>query len=123
MNTVAAAQPLVLVVEDEWMVASTLELLLTSSGYRVLGPAPTVIEAMDLLERERPDLALLDYRLATTTTEPLLEPLEARHIPVCVLTGAGAGGLPKRYSGCVVLEKPYSVHMLITALEGLIRQA
>jgi CheY-like chemotaxis protein len=36
--------PLVLVVEDELLLAMDLELLLEQHGYRVLGPAGTVAE-------------------------------------------------------------------------------
>ena len=40
------AGPLVLVVEDEFLLALELELLLGQHGYRVLGPASTVAEAL-----------------------------------------------------------------------------
>ena len=40
---------LVLVVEDEFLIAMDLELLLQRHGWRVLGPAATVAEALRLL--------------------------------------------------------------------------
>jgi DNA-binding response OmpR family regulator len=52
----------VLVVEDEFLIAMELELLLGRHGYRVLGPAATVAEALRLLAAEAPDAALLDVR-------------------------------------------------------------
>ena len=42
---------LVLVVEDEFLIAMDLELLLQRHGWRVLGPAATVDEALRLLAR------------------------------------------------------------------------
>jgi two-component system, response regulator PdtaR len=41
---------LVLVVEDEFLIALDLEALLREHGWRVLGPAATVAEALRLLE-------------------------------------------------------------------------
>lgn len=110
---------LVLVVEDELMIASTLEITLDMHGYRVLGPAATVAEAADLLTRTRPDVALIDYRLATTTTEALLPLLRERDVPVCVLTGYGAGQLPPAYAGYAVLEKPFPMQALVSMIEDL----
>ena len=54
---------LVLVVEDEFLIALDLELLLRRHGWRVLGPAATVDQALRLLRGETPDVALLDVNL------------------------------------------------------------
>ena len=55
---------LVLVVEDEVLIAMDLQLLLQRNGWRVLGPAATVAEALRLLRGETPDVALLDVSLS-----------------------------------------------------------
>lgn len=109
-------QPLVLIVEDELMIASTLELTLDMHGYRVLGPAATVAEASSLLQQTLPDVALIDYRLATTTTETLLPLLDEHAIPVCVLTGYSAAQLPPAYARYAILEKPFPMHKLVSVL-------
>ena len=54
---------IILVAEDEALVALVLELALGSAGRRVLGPAAEVDEALRLAEETRPDLALVDIRL------------------------------------------------------------
>jgi len=55
---------LVLVVEDEFLVALNLERVLTRQGWRVLGPAATVAHALHLLEQgETPDAAVLEVNL------------------------------------------------------------
>jgi two-component system, response regulator PdtaR len=54
---------IILVAEDEALVALVLELALGSAGHQVLGPAAEVDEALRLAEERRPDLALLDIRL------------------------------------------------------------
>jgi CheY-like chemotaxis protein len=111
--------PLVMVVEDELLIATTLEFALESKGYRVLGPVATVSEALVLLETAKPDIALIDYRLAATTTEALLPSLQSLNVPVCVLTGYHPGQLPPAYNGYTVLEKPFRLHTLMHALEKL----
>jgi two-component system, response regulator PdtaR len=54
----------ILVVEDDYFVALTLEHTLTEAGYRVVAVAASGEEALDLAGRERPDLVLMDIRLA-----------------------------------------------------------
>ena len=111
--------PMVLVVEDELLIAMTLEMMLVEKGYRVLGPASTVQEALALLETRQPDVALLDYRLGGSTTESLLPLMQSRQIPVCMLTGYGRDALPEHYRQYRVLEKPFSLDELLKELNRL----
>ena len=53
---------LVLVVEDEFLIAMDLELLLQEHGWRVLGPAATVDQALRLLAGKTPT-----WRCSTST--------------------------------------------------------
>ena len=55
----------VLIAEDELMIADLLEHVLVASGYEVCGIARTVDEAVALGELHKPDLAVLDVRLAS----------------------------------------------------------
>jgi DNA-binding response OmpR family regulator len=54
----------VLIAEDELMIADLLEETLTASGYEVCGIARTVDAAVALANLHKPDLAVLDVRLA-----------------------------------------------------------
>ena len=54
----------VMIAEDDLMMADMLEDVLDAGGYDVCGIARTVDEAVELGERCRPDLAILDIRLA-----------------------------------------------------------
>lgn len=108
--------PTVLIVEDELLIATTMEMMLSDRGYRVVALAPTVSEALAVLETTQPDVALLDYRLAGGTTEPLLRVLQDRRIPVCMLTGYGRDALPERYQQYPVLEKPFGLDDLLDVL-------
>src|SRR5262249_8626903 len=53
----------VLVVEDEALIASLIETTLGDAGFSVVGPIATVASAIDTIERELVDLAVLDIRL------------------------------------------------------------
>ncbi|MDQ6647393.1 MAG: response regulator [Pseudomonadota bacterium] len=119
MNNATPELPLVMVVEDELLIAATLEMALESHGYGILGPVATVDEALTLLATSRPDMALIDYRLASTTTEALLQPLQELRVPVCVLTGYSRQQLPAGYADCAMLEKPFRMKELLAALARL----
>ena len=59
-----AARRLVLVVEDEAIIAMDLAFTLEEAGFEVMDPAGTVEVALDLLATARPDAAVLDLILA-----------------------------------------------------------
>jgi DNA-binding response OmpR family regulator len=56
--------PKVMIAEDDLMMADMLEEVLVGGGYEVCGIARTVDKAVELGERCKPDLAVLDLRLA-----------------------------------------------------------
>lgn len=53
----------ILIVEDEFIVANDLSLMLRRAGYTVCGIADSVPEAREILDRKKPDLVLLDIQL------------------------------------------------------------
>lgn len=59
----AAAPGVVLVAEDEHLLARSLQNDLSELGFEVVGPARNGKEAVDLARQRRPDLALLDIRM------------------------------------------------------------
>jgi DNA-binding NarL/FixJ family response regulator len=54
----------ILIVEDEYLVALQFENALTEAGYEVVDIASTAAEALQLVPDHRPDLVLMDVRLA-----------------------------------------------------------
>lgn len=54
----------VLIVEDEWLVADDLEYEIVDAGYEVIGIARTKAEALSEAAACRPDVAVMDVRLA-----------------------------------------------------------
>lgn len=53
----------ILIVEDESVVALNVAHTVESLGYRAVGPTATGVGALDLLDRERVDLVLMDIKL------------------------------------------------------------
>lgn len=50
----------ILIVEDEVIIALDLQVTMESAGHTVIGPALTIAEAVELLQADRPDLALIN---------------------------------------------------------------
>ncbi|MBE7246447.1 MAG: response regulator, partial [Actinomycetospora chiangmaiensis] len=58
----------ILVVEDEYIIAVEVKRWLLAAGCDVLGPVPSVDQALDLVEDRRPDAAVLDVNLGDGCT-------------------------------------------------------
>ena len=56
--------PTVMIAEDDLLMADMLQDVLVDSGYDVCGIARTVATAVELGDRQKPDLAILDVKLA-----------------------------------------------------------
>jgi CheY-like chemotaxis protein len=97
----------ILLVEDEFLIALDLWQLFDAEGCRVLGPAPTVAEALRILATgPHPDAAVLDVNLHGTRSEPVAAELVVRGIPFVVATAYPS--LPEpAFNGAPVLSKPY----------------
>ena len=112
----------VLVVEDEFLIAMFLEDLLAAAGCSLIGPMPSISEALAALAGEtQPDSALLDFHGAGGTSVAVADTLAARGIPMVFLTGFGREILPPQYQDRPVLTKPYDAAELIEALTGALR--
>lgn len=110
----------ILVVEDEVIVAMLLEDILADAGATVVGPAARVARALELLEAEPVDAALLDLNLAGEVTTPVAEELKRRGVPFAFATGYGAAGLPEGFSGQAVLPKPFQEHDIHRVMEQVL---
>src|SRR5277367_3050864 len=58
----------ILIVEDSFVEGDYLRLMLTTAGYAVLGISHSVVQAQQMIKRERPDLVLLDIFLKGNLT-------------------------------------------------------
>ena len=53
----------ILIVEDQFVEADYLRLMLTQAGYTVAGMARSVQQATEIMQQEKPDFVLLDILL------------------------------------------------------------
>ncbi|WP_449393617.1 ANTAR domain-containing response regulator [Devosia riboflavina] len=83
----------ILIVEDNKEQARTLKEALESLGHTVLGPAPDCSSALELIWRDKPDLAFVDTHLGSDTCEAVLEECDQQAVPV-VVTTQETDGLP-----------------------------
>jgi len=111
----------VLVVEDEALVALTIEDVLAEAGYDVVGIADRPSEALELARRHEPDLALVDVRLADGGDGIALAPLLLAIAPMRILFAtANCGEVRERARfghGC--LSKPFQASWLIDAVRAV----
>lgn len=105
----------VLVVEDSMIIALDAEDTLKEIGVAKVSLAASVSEALDILEADRPDLALLDYNLGTESSEPVARRLNEIGVPFIFATGYGE--VLDDLGAAVVLKKPYSSADIGSALE------
>ena len=97
----------VLVVEDEVAISMLLEDMLADLGAEVVGPAGRLAAALDLAERERFDLAILDVNVTGEAIYPVVETLARRGVPFVFSTGYGQAGIDQAYRDRPVLQKPF----------------
>lgn len=107
----------VLVIEDEYVVAEAIERTLRRAGAIVLGPVPSVDQAMALLDRGgRIDSAVLDINLGEQKVYPVVDRLLARGVHCVFSTGNDAADVPFTYQKIARLEKPVEASSIINAL-------
>ncbi|MEI6559508.1 MAG: response regulator [Rhodospirillaceae bacterium] len=114
----------VLVAEDSFLIAASLESLLTQRGIGVVGPASTLNEAMALADAGGFDAAILDVNLHDEMVFPVADLLIARGIPFVFATAyAPSEILPPRFASQPTLQKPYAIPKLIALLERAFESA
>ena len=108
----------VLIAEDEAMIAMLTEEILVEHGYEVCGIASTVAEAVALAKSRKPDLAVIDLRLAAggLGTEIVAQLGEMENLGVLYTTGASQIILTTT-NGHARLAKPYQDTELVRSLE------
>ncbi|HEV7691096.1 MAG TPA: response regulator [Hyphomonadaceae bacterium] len=78
----------ILVVEDEPFIAMDLMLAIEDAGGKAVGPATSVREALELIETQAPDAAVLDVNLPDGHVGAVIEALP-RTTAIVVHTGVG----------------------------------
>ena len=89
MKDVSAEKvPVILVVEDEFVIAEDIRSTLQSFGYHALPAAASAQEAVSVTQQSQPDLVLMDINLRGSQTgiDAAKHIVETLHIPIIYLT-------------------------------------
>lgn len=97
----------ILLVEDEYVIASDLKRILSNLGAEILGPAPTIAAAEKILATNpNPDAAVLDINVRGVLVYPIAENLVTRGVPFAFVTGYSYDLVPAEFASAPHCEKP-----------------
>jgi DNA-binding response OmpR family regulator len=108
----------ILVVEDEFLIATEIATILEDAGHQVLGPAGSVEAAETILAARRPDLAVIDANLSGETSVSLANRLHELGVPFCVCTGYSATDLFSSFGDVAMLQKPVTPRNLLAVVDS-----
>ena len=112
------AQPVILVAEDEPMVAHDLCDTVEEAGFTVEGPYDDASSAMAAFEKHKPDLAILDINLHGGTAYSLAEKMMAQDVPVIFHSGAVTSDeVQALYPGASALAKPCPPNVILDTVQ------
>ena len=113
----------VLVLEDEYLLASDLMDALIAIGAEVIGPISQLDRAQDQLAAGGFDVAVVDINLRGNETYPIADQLQRAGVPFLFATGYSEKLIPIRFRDVTRWEKPYDVSGLVEDLRELCRRA
>ena len=114
--------PLVLLVEDEALIALALVDDVEAAGYRVAGPFHRSSDTLDWLKHQTPDVAIIDVHLRDGSSVELARVLRDRDVPFIVFSGDKRDGhSPDAFDGARWLSKPVSGRQLLESVGELAR--
>src|ERR1051326_4345198 len=117
-----------LIVEDDVLLVSSLEELLSDSGFEVVGTASSAATALSLAEERQPELALIDILLvgpidAIELARQLRDPFQ---IPAIFLSGLADPETRERAllaQPLGFLRKPYRASQVFNTIERALAQS
>jgi PAS domain S-box-containing protein len=109
----------VLIIEDDYYLASDTSAALRGAGAQVIGPCPREDLALRLLEEQAPTAAVVDINLGGGPRFAVAEHLRSRHVPFVFLTGYDAGVIPEVFANIRRLQKPIALRDVVEAVSEL----
>jgi CheY-like chemotaxis protein len=113
----------VLVVEDEPMIRLLLDDMLADLGYTMAAEAGRLDEALAKAKDGAFDVAILDVNLNGQPITPVVEVLVERGVPFVFVSGYARRGIPEMHSQAPLLQKPFQVDGLASALAAIAAKA
>lgn len=111
----------ILLVEDSPVVGPFTAELLGELGCVVVGPAPNMAAARELVEGDAPiDAAMMDVHIRGERVFPLCDALAARGVPFVLTSGYADWQMPEKWEDRPRLMKPYTIDQVEEALASLL---
>lgn len=108
----------ILIVEDEPMIALSLEDVLVDAGFQIAGVAGKLDKALALIESGGCDAAIIDANLAGVSASPAAIALAARGLPFIMMSGYSMEQMLGEYPQAYFLSKPCRPELLIGTLNA-----
>jgi len=108
----------VLVVDDEALIALDIQSQLEDAGHAAF-VANNLQAALDLMQRERFDVAIVDWHLKDEISAPLIDMLQQRQVPFILCSGSALDELAGLFPASPMLTKPFASDDLLGALHQL----
>jgi DNA-binding response OmpR family regulator len=124
MSNQFASSSLVLILEDEAVIALNLQDELEDAGYSIGGPFITCADALSWLETNTPDVAVLDTVLKDAPCGAVARELADRKVPFLIYSGHREDQeLLAEFHHVRWIEKPVPPSVLIKECEQLLVSA
>jgi DNA-binding response OmpR family regulator len=121
MTKLAGSKPLVLVLEDEALIAFNLQDELQDAGYAVAGPFTTCSAALKWLQTGTPQTAILDAALKDGPCREVALELSRRGVPFLIYSGHHEDRqLLAGFHHVIWIEKPVPSAVLVQACQQLL---
>ncbi len=109
----------VLVVDDEALIASLLEDMLSDLGCETIGPALTLDQGLALARESEIDAAILDLSLYGQSSFPIAEVLASRGVPFVFASGYATSERGGAFEAVEVVQKPFRLADLAASLDRI----
>ncbi len=114
----------ILIVDDEVILAASMERELARRGYRTCESACSGEEALETLKTEQPDLVLLDCCLSGCDIDGFETAMRIRstsNVPIVFMSGLSRSEIERKINaieGSAFLPKPFNPDALIQVIEN-----
>lgn len=114
----------ILIVDDEYLIANILSFALEDEGFLTV-TAGSGREALEILDRERPDLIITDYMMPGMTGLEFADVVRNQHqgrdVPIMLMSGAQGylgAGRPDLFTR--IVDKPFEIDAMVSVIKSLL---
>lgn len=112
----------ILVVEDDFLISTELDMILADAGATVLGPCRTLAQAERAITDNSISAAILDFRMGDTTTLSVAAQLHRHGVPFVFFTGqSNTRQIESACPGAKVISKPFQSRTIVAALADVLQ--